>query len=179
MIISYISILFNNLLLFQEPLAGGYKGDGITLPGFSDGIGTNAEFFLPSGITTNGNNLYVADSQNHSIRKVVIETGEVTTIAGTNIPGSNDGEGIEARFFGPMGIITDGTSLYVSEIRNSNIRKIDLSTGLVTTIAGSTTIGYADGVGTSASFYNPACLTTDGRVLFVSDSWNHLIRLIE
>lgn len=160
-------------------LAGGYHGDGITPPGSADGIGTAAEFYLPSGITTDGTNLYVADSGNHKIRKVVIDTAEVTTLAGSTTPGSADGIGAAASFFYPMGIMSDGVNLYVSEIRNSNIREIVMSTGEVITIAGSTSIGSSDGIGTAASFYYPSSLTTDGTYLYVCDAWNHQLRRIQ
>ena len=118
-------------------------GTGST--GSSNGTGTSASFNSPIGITTDGTNLYVADQENHLIRKIVISTGAVTTVAGTS-----------ANFNSPYGITTDGTNLYVADSSNHLIRKIVISTGAVTTLAGTGSSGSADNsTGTSASFYNP------------------------
>jgi uncharacterized alkaline shock family protein YloU len=148
--------------------------------GSTDATGTSARFKYPVGITTDGTNLYVADSNNHTIRKIVISTGVVTTIAGTaGSSGSADGTGTWARFYAPYGITTDGTNLYVADYSNHTIRKIVISTGVVTTIAGSALIsGSTDGTGTSARFYNPYGITTDGTNLYVGDTNNSTIRKI-
>ena len=151
---------------------------GSTTSGSADGIGTAAQFYGPAGITTDGTNLYVVDSSNHMIRKVVIATGEVTTIAGSTTSGSADGIGTAARFYYPLGITTDGTNLYVVDSSNHMIRKVVIATGEVTTIAGSTTSGSADGIGTAARFYYPLGITTDGTNLYVVDSSNHMIRKV-
>jgi len=142
--------------------------------------GTSASFNYPSGITTDGTNLYVADSNNHLIRKIVISTGVVTTVAGVaGSTGSADNTtGTSASFNYPSGITTDGTNLYVAETSNHLIRKIVISTGVVTTVAGTGSSGSANGTGTSASFDNPNEITTDGTNLYVADSNNHLIRKI-
>ena len=141
--------------------------------GSTDGTGSAARFYSPAGITTDGTNLYVADAGNHTIRKVVISTEVVTTIAG--LPGSGnylstDGTGSAARFFTPIGITTDGTNLYVTDSYNNKIRKIVISTGVVTTLAGSGTAGSTNGTGTAASFSDPSGITTDGTNLYVADS---------
>ena len=93
--------------------------------GSANGTGTSASFNSPHGITTDGTNLYVADSSNHLIRKIVISTGAVTTLAGTGSSGSANGTGTSASFYYPFGIITDGTNLYVAERNNHLIRKIE------------------------------------------------------
>jgi len=87
--------------------------------------GTSASFYYPQGITTDGTNLYVADTDNHLIRKIVISTGAVTTVAGTGSSGSANGTGTSASFNLPRGITTDGTNLYVAEYGNHLIRKIE------------------------------------------------------
>ena len=156
------------------------KGEVTTLAGSSegdaDGIGTSAQFFYPRGITTDGTNLYVADFNNNIIRKIVISTGEVTTLAGSS-QGYADGIGTSAQFFLPSGITTDGTNLYVADSDNNRIRKIVISTGEVTTLAGSS-YGYADGIGSSAQFYYPDGITTDGTNLYIADTVNNRIRKI-
>ena len=104
---------------------------------FSNGTGTSALFYRESGITSDGTSLYVADSGNHMIRKIVIATGLVTTLAGqAGTYGFEDGIGTKARFTGPHGIVTDGTNVFVADTFNQTIRKIVITTGVVTTIAG-------------------------------------------
>jgi hypothetical protein len=124
----------------------------------------------------------VADYGNHLIRKIVISTGAVTTVAGTGSSGSANGTGTSASFYQPNMITTDGTNLYVAEYGNHLIRQIVISTGVVTTvagIAGDADGGSANGTGTSASFSFPYGITTDGTNLYVADMNNHLIRKIE
>ena len=103
----------------------------------------------------------------------------VTTLAGTGSSGSANGTGTSASFNAPFRITTDGTNLYVAEEGNHLIRKIVISTGVVTTVAGTGSGGSTNGTGTSASFYTPFGITTDGTNLYVADSANHLIRKIE
>ena len=87
--------------------------------------GSLATFNFPSGITTDGTNLYVADHDNHKIRKIVISTKAVTTLAGTGTGGNTNGAGSVAKFKDPAGITTDGIDLYVIEKSNHRLRKID------------------------------------------------------
>ena len=84
----------------------------------------------------------------------MIATGAVTTLAGSS-QGSADGTGTSARFNSPRGITTDGTNLYVAEFSNHMIRKIVISTGVVSTIAGSGSTGSSDSSGTSAVLMGP------------------------
>lgn len=162
------------------------------LGGNKDGIGTAAWFSNPTGITTDGTNLYITDSGNNNIRKVVIATAQVTTIAGPDNAvcaaspagicpsGTIDGTGSAARFTRPSGITTDNTNLFVTD-GNGTIRKIVIATGQVTTFAGTSNLavgGFADGVGTAAMFFSPRGIVTDGTNLYVADLNNHIIRKI-
>ena len=107
-------------------------------------------------------------------------SGAVTTVAGTGSTGSANGTGTSASFYNPAGITRDGTNLYVADHNNHLIRKIVISTGAVTTVAGTGSSGSADNTtGTSASFNHPSQITTDGTNLYVTDSNNHLMRKIE
>lgn len=147
--------------------------------GSVDGVGSAASFFLPAGIASDGANLYVADIYDHTIRKIVIATGQVSTLAGsTAMPGSADGIGTAARFRNPTGIAADGSNLYVSDMANNRIRKIVIATGEVTTLAGNYLPGSADGVGGAAGFNKPFGITTDGVNLYVADSANSTMRKI-
>jgi hypothetical protein len=157
--------------------------------GSADGTGANARFTSPSGLATDGaGNLLVADSEGHTIRKVVIATGVVTTLAGSspkpssgNASGSVDGRGAQARFEGPSGLAADGgRSLFVADSLHHAIRKVVIATGAVTTLAGSPGHdGSADGTGSKARFYRPEALATDGMGnLFAGDAGNSTIRKI-
>lgn len=149
--------------------------------GNEDGVGMLASFNGPVGITTDGTHLYVADTSNNIIRKIVIATKEVSTLAGkVGAFGQNDGPGAGASFTGPFGVTTDGTYLYVADTFDNAIRRVDIATGMVISLAGKAPVaGRADGVGAAASFTRPANLVNDGKQLFVLDTNNHLLRVIK
>lgn len=154
---------------------------GSGVPGSSDNTtGTLATFNFPRGVTTDGRNLYVADSGNNTIRQIVLASGAVSTLAGTGALGSVDFNiGTFASFNAPYGITTDGANLYVADYGNNKIRKIVISTAAVTTLAGSGTAGATDNsIGTSATFQHPYGITTDGTNLYVADYGNNKIRKI-
>lgn len=151
-------------------------GDGTS--GVLDAIGTAAQFNNPLGITTDGINVYIADTGNHRIRKIEITTGIVTTLAGST-SGYLDATGTAAQFNGPRGVATDGKNVYVADTQNHRIRKIEIASGIVTTLAGDGSAGYLDGTGTAARLNSPFHLTTDGTDVFVADYSNHRIRKIE
>ena len=149
--------------------------------GSTDGTGTNARFHFPSDLVTDGfGNLFVADTINHTIRKIVVATGAVTTLAGSpGNPGSTDGTGANALFNSPCGVASDGQgNLFVADTRNHSLRKIVIATGAVTTVAGvAGSPGFADGPGSNALLNFPYSVTTDGAgSLFVGDLDNHKIR---
>lgn len=147
--------------------------------GSNDGIGTNARFNYPEGITTDGVNLYVADTGNYTIRKIVISNGEVSTLFDpTNIDGSAAEVGAMGNYKFPFGITTDGTRLYITDTWNYKVKIFDLKTGIVTTLAGSGLSGSADGIGEEAQFNFPAGITTDGTNLYVNDVANCTVRKI-
>jgi hypothetical protein len=152
-------------------------GSGVS--GYLDGTGSSSQFNLPTGITTDNLNLYISDNANHRIRKIVLSTGVVSTFAGSGNPGFLDATGTMAQFDSPQGLTTDGTYLYVADNGNNRIRKVELGTGIVSTLAGSGSSGAADGTGIiGASFNSPGNLTTDGTNLFVTDNGNHKIRKV-
>lgn len=151
--------------------------------GTADGTGNGARFNKPYGITVDktGTNLYVGDFNNDAVRKVVIASGLVTTIAGTaGVGGSFDATGAAARFDGPVGVALDptGTNLYVADYNNRTIRKVVVSSAVVTTVAGTEgAIGNVDGLGTAARFTNPRELACDSAGnLFIIDVLNHSVR---
>jgi uncharacterized protein YjiK len=150
--------------------------------GSADGMGTAARFNSPSGVAVDGaGNVYVADTLNHTLRKIT-SLGVVTTLAGSpGIVGSVDGTGSDARFQGPQGLAIDnGGNLYVADTNNHTVRKVVPSTGVVTTVAGwAGNSGSADGEGGLARFDFPSGVAVDGAgKLFVADTENHTIRQI-
>lgn len=146
--------------------------------GFLDGVGTAAKFYYPAAMAIDAlDNLYVADWNNHRIRKITPD-GTVTTYAGSTA-GYLDGAAATAKFNGPTGLGIDNLgNLYVADYSNNRIRKID-TLGQVTTVAGSGAAGSADGNGTSASFNHPAVVAVaSDNTLFVTDEGNHKIRKV-
>ncbi|HZX48523.1 MAG TPA: hypothetical protein VFF47_04815 [Nitrospirota bacterium] len=148
--------------------------------GTSDGIGTFARFNAPRGIAVYGDTLYIADKSNHTIRKMDLTTKSVTTIAGyPGRPGVIDGIGSNARFYYPEGIATDGVYLYVADAGNHVIRKVEINSGSVVTLAGKRgQSGYHDGIGVNAMFNAPSGITVRDNMLYVADTDNHLIRRV-
>ncbi|MGP8214723.1 MAG: PKD domain-containing protein [Bacteroidia bacterium] len=156
---------------------------GNTNGGFTNGTGTAAAFNQPVAVAYYGGDLYVADEGNNAIRKIVVSTGVVTTLAGSTAgtSGSTNGTGTAAKFNSPDGIAVEsgGADLYVAEFGNNDIRKIVISSGAVTTLAGQTAAGSANGTGTAAKFNQPAGLIADASGnLYVADWANNLIRKI-
>jgi len=159
-------------------LAGGGPA-GFYGGGFADGEGSVAWFHHPSGITIDAaGNLYVADTWNHSIRRVT-PNGEVSTLAGDAEHDFADGEGSSARFNYPHGIAIDATgNLYVADYGNNRIRKVTPA-GEVSTLAGGGDSGFADGQGENARFDAPSGIAIDvtGN-LYVADNNNNHIRKV-
>ena len=154
---------------------------GAASRGSADGTGTAASFNAPDGLAvgpTGG--IYVADTFNHTIRKITT-AGVVTTIAGTaGSTGETDGGGTAARFNTPKALAVDGAgNLFVADTFNHTIRKI-APDGTVSTFAGSAGIsGTFDGTGANALFNQPAGIASDlAGNLYVSDTGNCTIRKI-
>jgi len=116
---------------------------------------------------------------NNLVRRVVIATGEVTTLAGqAGVSGSADGLGSSASFSAPYDVTTDGTYLYVADFSGTSVRKVEIATGAVGTLAGSTQ-GFVDGTGAEARFKCPSGITTDGESLFVADTCSLALRVVK
>jgi hypothetical protein len=147
--------------------------------GSADGSGGSARFFAPEGIAIDSSgNLYVADTDNHTIRRITA-TGVVSTLAGlAGASGSSDGVDSSARFFYPADVTVDGAgNLYVIDTDNHTLRKITTS-GVVSTVAGQAgASGSADGAGNSARFFYPTGIAADvSGNLYVADTNNQTIR---
>ena len=149
--------------------------------GRMNGVGAAALFSSPFSIALDGaGNLYVADRDNHVIRRID-GSQAVTTFAGTTgvPPGHADGPAATATFGLVTGVTIDSTGyMYVVDSTNDTIRGINQ--GLVTTVAGAATVpGGVDGTGTSARFRQPSDVAVDAQGnVYVADRNNHTIRKI-
>ncbi|MDB5099175.1 MAG: hypothetical protein JWM80_3596, partial [Cyanobacteria bacterium RYN_339] len=154
---------------------------GTGTPGAADGPGATASFNVPSGVAYVPGALIVSDLQNHAVRRIdlVDPAHPVTTLAGQPQPGRADGAGAAASFLKPQGIAAGGTTAWVADTFNHLIRKLDLKTAAVTTIAGRAAGANLDGTGTAALFNNPRglALAADG-MIYVADTENHTIRAV-
>ena len=150
--------------------------------GSADGSGSAARFSGPSGIAADAaGDLYVADSLNHTIRRIN-PAGAVTTLAGlAGASGAVDAAGPAARFHGPQGLALDASgNLFVADTNNNSIRRIITASGVVATVAGQAGIaGSTDGASSQAQFHYPSGVAVDtaGR-LYIADTDNHALREI-
>jgi hypothetical protein len=175
----YVADYFNHLIrkITSAGVVTTLAGSGSS--GYGNGTGTAASFNSPVDVAVDGSgNVYVADLYNHLIRKITA-AGVVTTLAGSGSSGSANGTGTAASFAFPHDVAVDGSgNVYVADYFNHLIRKIT-SAGVVTTLAGSGSLGSADGIGTAASFNYPWGVAVDGSGnVYVGDYGNHLIRKI-
>ena len=152
---------------------------GQTIAGYSDATGTNVMFNNPSGVSVDiSGNIYVADSGNYRIRKIM-SGGVVSTLAGSGGQGFSDATGANALFNNVYGLSVDlSGNVYVADCGNNRIRKIT-ATGVVSTLAGQATAGFSDATGTNALFNNPNDVTVDSNGnVYVDDTGNNKIRKI-
>lgn len=148
--------------------------------GNANGIGATASFYYPYDVTLDiAGNIYVADAYNNSIRKITA-TGLVTTLAGNGYQGFANGSGTSASFNHPNCVATDAVgNIYVADPGNNIIRKVT-PTGIVTTFAGSGTLGSSNGTATTATFNSPSGIALDAAGdFYVADLGNNLIRKID
>lgn len=154
----------------------------LALPAPSQTLATTVPLILPSSIVfdTQGN-LYLAEAANHTVCKVD-SAGHITTIAGTGTQGfsGDNGPAMAAQLDSPQGLALDAANhLYIADTHNNRIRTLDLATGLIATVAGSSTSGFDgdNGPATSAHLNQPTALAVDsGNRLYITDTQNHRIR---
>lgn len=179
----YVGEINNNAVRKITPagvvttLAGNPNG----YAGVQDGYGSNARFNSPVGLTTDAaGNVYVADFNNHRIRKIAPD-GLVTTLAGNTygLPGLQDGTGTGASFYYPIALAFDPLgNLIIADYYNHAVRKMTPA-NVVTTIAGNGTAGGTDGTGSAARFNKPASLAIDNSgTIYICDAENNQIRKI-
>lgn len=153
---------------------GGYSGDG--------GAATSAELDGPTALSLFSGNLYIADSQNSVIREVNLSTGDISTVAGNGTAGysGDGGAATSAELNDPTGLAFDSSGdMYISDCGADVVREVGVSSGDISTIAGSGTSGYTGdgGPATSAQLDCPQGLAVDSSGdVFIADSGNSAVR---
>ena len=158
--------------------SGGYSGDG--------GPATSARLNLPGEIAFDSNgNLFIADSQNGRIRRVDASTGIITTVAGNGgFTFSGDGGlATAASLNHPAGVALDTNgNLFIADAYNCRVRRVDASSGIITTVAGNGEFSFSGdgGPAIAASLWLPigVRVDTDGN-LFIADLYNYRVRRVD
>ena len=147
--------------------------------GFANGCGETTKFNTPTDVASDRNgNLYVADTMNHRIRKISSD-GVCGVLAGSGNAGFKDGLGVAAQFNSPRGIAVDPNgNVYVADTMNHRIRMISPE-GQVTTVAGTGSAAFTDGIAAAARFNEPTKIAVDSAgTLFIIDKMNQCVRMI-
>jgi DNA-binding beta-propeller fold protein YncE len=184
----YVADRFNHLIR-KISLPGGSMTTVAGLSGLSgsdNGDSSVAKFSQPAGValSSSGDSLFVADYNNHVIRRVFLSPVSVTTYAGTmaTLGGANSSVGTSATFWNPAGVAVDASNnVYVADLGNNSVRMISASgSNAVTTVAGSGAQGSSDGIGIAATFRGPngiaAQVISSTQYIYVADTSNSLLR---
>src|SRR2546426_5868944 len=165
------------------------KPDGILIDtvgtgerGASDGSFDKASFYRPQGMALDGDSLYVADTENHFIRRIDLKARTVQTVAGTGQQSHDYFQTGPARTVGlnsPWDLQLVGRTLYIAMAGPHQIWKLDLDKQQVSIFAGSGGEARRDGPLDQAAFAQPSALATDGRTLYVSNAEANIIRAVD
>lgn len=150
--------------------------------GAEDGAFERVSFYRPQGLALDGDSLYVADTENHLVRRVDLKSRKVETVAGTGKQMEDynrRGPALSIALNSPWDLQLAGRTLYIAMAGPHQIWKLDLATQEVSTFAGSGREERTDGELTKAGFAQPSGLATDGRLLYVADSESNIIRAID
>jgi len=177
----YIAMAGPHQIWKMNPKTGGitpYAGSGIERR--IDGPLADAALAQPSGITTDGHKLYFADSEVSSIRSADLDpNGAVETIVGQDLFefGDRDGRGTEVRLQHPLGVVYHDGDLYIADTYNNKIKRVSPRNKTAETFAGTGEGTLADGE--RAAFDEPAGLSVAFGKLYVADTNNHAIRVVD
>ena len=155
---------------------------GIGVSGAADGSFDKASFYRPQGMALDGENLYVADTENHLIRRVNLKTRTVETVAGTGKQTRDyfrQGPARTIELSSPWDLQLVERQLYITMAGTHQIWKLDLDKQEVSTFAGSGREARQDGPLLEAGFAQPSGITSDGKKLYVADSESNIIRAID
>ncbi|HEY4426375.1 MAG TPA: thioredoxin-like domain-containing protein [Pyrinomonadaceae bacterium] len=144
-----------------------------------DGRVLEAGFAQPSGMATDGKKLYVADAESNIIREIDLAGRSVKTLVGGDLFefGDVDGNGDDVRLQHPLGLLTYGDKLLIADTYNHKIKELDPKAEKVTSLLGTGKPGQSDGA--APSFYEPAGLALANGNLYVADTNNHAIRVVD
>src|SRR5262249_17843694 len=144
-----------------------------------DGARDEAAFAQPSALATDGKSLFVSDAEANIIRAIDLAAGKVRTLVGGDLFdfGDSNGHGNDVRLHHPLGLTRWDNKLLIADTYNHKIKLLDPSTRTVSSFAGTGKPGQSDG-GTP-SFYEPGGLTLAGDKLYVADTNNHAIRVVD
>lgn len=144
-----------------------------------DGSLRESGFAQPSGLAIIGQTLYVADSESNIIRAIDLNLGQVRTLVGGDLFefGDVDGTGDDVRLQHPLGLLAYGDKLLIADTYNHKIKELDPEQRRVTSLFGTGKPGQADG--SSPSFYEPAGLALANDKLYIADTNNHAIRVVD
>lgn len=160
---------------------------GSGTPGFSGdgGPAASAKLQDPLGVAVDtAGNVFIGDFSNQRVRRVDGVTGVITTVAGTGTAGSagDGGPANAAELNEPVGLaVDDAGNLLIAEVGSDRVRRVDLNSGVISTIAGSGTSGFGGdgGTATSAHLNNPSGIAVDGASnLLIADTLNHRVRRV-
>jgi len=168
-------------IVIADPAAQVRAVAGVGDPGFSDGTFATARFQHPQGMALVGGHLYVADTENHAIRRLDLKARTVETVAGTGeqaVGRPRPGTGREVALNSPWDLVIRDGTLYIAMAGCHQIWAMDLTTGALTPFAGSGREEFRDGPRLTAGLNQPSGLATDGEVLFVADSEASAIRAV-
>jgi len=156
----------------------GFSGDG--------GLATDAVLNFPVAVTVDTlGNIYISDSSNNCIRKITASTGIISTIAGTHTQGfsGDGGAAVNAQLSSPYGLAVDSAgNLFIADYGNTRIRRVDASTGIITTVAGNGFYGYfGDGdLAINTTVSNPFGVSLDpAGNLYIADYGNARVRKVD
>jgi thiol-disulfide isomerase/thioredoxin len=144
-----------------------------------DGTLLQSAFAQPSGLATDGKRLFVADSESNIIRSIDLLKGEVKTLIGGDLFefGDIDGEGDTVRLQHPLGLVLSKGALLIADTYNHKIKRLNPNARTITSLLGTGKPGQKDG--SSPSFYEPGGLSIAKDSLYIADTNNHAIRVVD
>ncbi|TAN05765.1 MAG: hypothetical protein EPN38_10415 [Rhodanobacteraceae bacterium] len=155
---------------------------GSGTPGNWDGQAAACGFQSPQGLAFTGGTLYVADTGNHCVRRIRLETGEVDTVLGNGRAAYDDvetqGSGLRAAVNAPCALVADGDVLLVAAAGQNQIVRVDLRDASVATLVGDGRRSVRDGIGSQASLAQPSALASLPGQLLVADAGGNAVRRV-
>jgi len=178
----YVAMAGDHRLWVHDPAKGTvapFSGSG--REDIADGGPREAAFSQPSGLAVRGDTLFVADSEDSAVRAVEIPSGRVRTLVGTGLFdfGDRDGKGEEVLLQHPLAVAVHGGRLLLADTYNHRVKTLDPVTREARAFSGTGKPGKEDGPAARASFHEPSGLAVLGDRLFVADTNNHAVRVVD